>query len=446
MNTKLDNLKVAVVGLGISNLAVVSYLLKQNIKQLAVFDTRLNPALVDELPSGMDLHLGPLNAEALSNFDLIVLSPGLSIYTKEIQEAISHGVKVVGDIELFSSEVKAPVIGITGSNGKSTVTALLGYMANKAGINCAVGANFGNPVFDILNDKCELYVLELSSFELETTYSLHLKAGVILNVSEDHLDRYDGDIEKYADAKKKIFDNCDIVVSNRDDKRTFAKNKSANVTFGLTGNKDYSLIKEDEKTYLAYNGEKLLDTDEMIICGEHNALNALAVMALADAIGIDKKVQLEALKTFPGLDHRCQLVKVIDGISFYNDSKATNVASAEVAIKGLSSRFKNRIYLLAGGLGKGQNFTPLKKYLGHEVKMAFCFGKDAKQILDLSSTHTKAVMNLRQALNEAYAMAKPGDAILLSPACASFDQFKGYEERGRIFEDLVSHLDANDHA
>lgn len=440
MNVNLNGKKIAVVGLGISNIAVIGYLLKHDLKRLSVFDTRMNPPYVDELPRGVDLNLGPLSAELLKSFDIIVSSPGISINLPELKEAADSGVQVIGDIELFAFEAKAPVIGITGSNGKSTVTALVASMADCDGRKVAVGANFGVAVFDILSDKAELYVLELSSFELETTSSLQLAAGTILNVSEDHLDRYNGDIELYAKAKQRIFKHCCRIVVNRDDKRTIPADGRFWASFGVD-NSDYGREVTPEGVFLTKRGRRVFNCRELVICGSHNELNALAAMALADAVGISEKAQLEALRTFQGLEHRCQLVRVLGGVSFYNDSKATNVASAQAAIEGLCDRHPNGIILLAGGLGKGQDFSPLKQYLGSEVKKIFCFGRDADKLLALDPKYTQGVLNLRQALNEAFEYAKPGQAILLSPACASFDQFKGYEERGRIFVNLVTHLE-----
>lgn len=440
MNTNLNGMKVAVVGLGISNIAVIGYLLKHDLKRLSVFDTRMNPPYVDEIPRGVDLNLGPLNTEELLKFDLIVCSPGLSIHLPELEAAAQAGVRIIGDIELFAFEAKAPVIGITGSNGKSTVTALVASMADCDGLKVAVGANFGVAVFDILSSKVELYVLELSSFELETTYSLKLQAGTILNVSEDHLDRYRGDIELYARAKQQIFKNCSHIVVNRDDGRTIPEDGKYFASFGLN-NQDYGREVTPEGTFLTKNGRRVFNCRDLVICGTHNELNALAAMALADAAGISEKAQLEALRTFQGLEHRCQLVRVLDGVSFYNDSKATNVASAQAAIEGLCDRHPAGIILLAGGLGKGQDFSPLKQYLGSEVKKIFCFGRDADKLLALDPNYTQSALNLRQALNAAFECAEPGQAILLSPACASFDQFKGYEERGRIFVNLVMHLE-----
>ena len=420
---RIQGKKIAVIGLGISNVSVVTYLLKHDIKQLSIFDTRNNPPYAEEVPSGVDLKLGPLDPEVLARYDMLVVSPGLSIKLPAIKAAQEAGVEIVGDIELFASEVngKARVVGITGSNGKSTVTALVGFMLEKAGVSAAIGANFGHAVFDILSPRIDTYVLELSSFELETTSSLHLDAGVILNVSEDHLDRYDGDLEQYAEAKRRIFKCCDKIVVNRDDARTYpqdpAEKERIFASFGLD-NQEYGREVGANTAYLCVNGQRVLDVRDLTICGSHNELNALAAMALADALGIPRDVQIQALKTFTGLEHRCQLVRILDSISFYNDSKATNVASAEAAINGLAPRYPQGIILLAGGIGKGQDFTPLKRFIG------------------------VGVLNMRQAIRMAFAEAQNGQAILLSPACSSFDQFKGFDERGRVFVNLVNNLNS----
>ncbi|MGN0915136.1 MAG: UDP-N-acetylmuramoyl-L-alanine--D-glutamate ligase [Succinivibrio sp.] len=442
MNSELNGKRIAVIGLGLSNISVIRYLIKHDLKKITVYDTRQNPPRVGDLPGGMDLHLGPLNKEELLDFDMAVIGPGISIYQEEIAYIIDHGVEVVGDIELFAREAKAPVIGITGSNGKSTVTSLVSYMADEAGIKVAMGANIGIPVFDILSDDVELYVLELSSFELETTRSLKLASATILNVSEDHLDRYHGSIEEYAAAKKRIFKNCKTVVVNRDDKLTYPDGDLGSYKVLSFGRDycEYGLEKTIFATYLTVNHERVLNVDQMRIYGEHNYLNALAAIALTDAVGISRRAQIEALRLFCGLQHRCQLVKKLNDVSYYNDSKATNVASAEAAIAGLKDLHRQGIILLAGGLGKGQDFTPLKKYLGKEVSAVYCFGKDKKQILDLSDKYCFDTETMEEALNLAKENAKPGQAVLLSPACASFDQFKGFEHRGQVFVDLVSKL------
>ena len=442
MNTALNGKKIAVVGLGVSNLSCIRYLLRHDLKKITIFDTRQQPPRLSELPSGIEVRLGELSSEVLSGYDMIVLAPGVSAYREEIVTAEKNGVEIVGDVELFAREVKAPVIGVTGSNGKSTVTALTTVMAQCAGLKTVAGANFGIPVFDILDPITDLYVLELSSFELETTKSLKLKAATILNVSEDHLDRYNGDIEQYARAKQRIFMNADGAVVNRADTRTVPFNDIKSVSFGTDAISYGRVVENGGETFLSVQGEKVLNVRDMKICGVHNELNALACMALCDVanIGISREAQLQALKTFEGLPHRCQLVADIKGVSFYNDSKATNVGSAQAAIEGLSSRHGNGIILLAGGLGKGQDFSPLKQYLGKEVTKVYCFGKDKDKLLALDSERCIDVPDMAEALKQARNSATFGQAVLLSPACASFDQFKGFEDRGEQFVAMVQSM------
>lgn len=447
MNANLNGLKIAVIGIGISNIATIGYLLKHDLKQLSIFDTRLNPPHIEEMPHGLDIKLGPLNGDILSQYDMLVISPGISLKTEEIAYAIEKGVEVVGDIELFAREINlnykdVKIIGITGSNGKSTVTALVGHILNMAGFKVVIGANFGNAVFDILSDDIEVYVLELSSFELETTQSLHLTACTILNISEDHLDRYDGDISLYKKAKERIFLNCNYVVVNREDKETYPNDKSKiKASFGFS-NENYGTEHISKGHFLTVNQKEYFNTDLLTIFGKHNELNALASIALAKSLNIDDEIIKEALASFVGLDHRCQKVRTLDGIDFFNDSKATNVASTIAAIEGLANKYKNGIYLLVGGIGKGQDFSPLKKYLNKEVKHIYCYGRDAVLFKALSEDKCTQLLNLKMALNNAFEKAPIGSAILLSPSCSSFDQFTGYEERGRIFANMVNNLES----
>lgn len=442
MNPALNGKKIAVVGLGVSNLSAVRYLLRHDLSKITIFDTRQQPPRLSELPTGIEVRLGALSQKVLSSYDMIVLGPGISVFNEEIVTAAAHGVEVVGDIELFAREVKAPVIGITGSNGKSTVTALTTLMAQCAGKRAIAAANFGIPVFDVLNDETDLYVLELSSFELETTDSLRLKSATILNVSEDHLDRYHGSIDEYAKAKQRIFKNAQAAVINRADPRTVPYRELPHATFGTDGIGYGRIVENGGEVFLGVGGQKILNVRELKICGLHNELNALASMALCDLadVGIDREAQIKALRSFRGLPHRCHLVVEIDGVTYYNDSKATNVASAQAAIEGLSGRHKEGIFLLAGGLGKGQDFSPLKQYIGKEVKKIFCFGKDAQKLLDLDSERCVRVADMHEGLLQAKAQAHQGQAVLLSPACASFDQFKGFEDRGEKFVSMCDEL------
>ncbi|MCR5537304.1 MAG: UDP-N-acetylmuramoyl-L-alanine--D-glutamate ligase [Succinivibrio sp.] len=433
MDKSIENKQVAVIGLGVSNRALIGYVKANSPKRLVLFDTRTGQKTDDPLFEGLEVKLGPLSESELKGFDLVVISPGISIFEPTIAALRQDGVEVVGDIELFARVCQGKVVGITGSNGKSTVTALMGEIARQAGLKVAVGANFGVPVFELLNPEIELYVLELSSFELETCPSLKLTAATCLNVSEDHLDRYHGDIEEYASYKQKIYEHAAYCLYNHDDERTRPHLTSGVCeSFGFEG-ATYALENEGGRLYLCRRGERFIAADELKIYGVHNALNALVCLALSTALGIADAAILAAFRSFTGLAHRCNLVTDIDGVSYYNDSKATNVASTEAALKGLGPVHPEGILLLAGGLGKGQDFSPLKAYLGREVKNILVFGKDADRIMAIDAQRCILVKDMFEALAKAQSLAHRGMAILLSPACASFDQFKGFEDRGAQF-------------
>ncbi len=429
-----------VVGLGKSNLAVVNYLLNKQIVPIVV-DTRDNPPLLKDLPSGVDFRSGSLDsfAELFLNASCLITGPGIALANKPIADAIAKGVEVIGDIELFVRAARAPIVAITGANGKSTVTTLVGLMGNASGIKTSIGGNIGIPALDLLRDPAQLYVLELSSFQLETTKSLRASAATILNITEDHMDRYDFDIEKYAAAKHIIYNNAQGIVFNQDDFRTYPPKDCSNaVSFGNEGC-DYSLRLIDGSIWLCKQDRAVLDTSKMKIIGRHNYLNALAAMALSDMVGISEDAQIRVLESFTGLEHRCQLVDEIDGVRYYNDSKATNVGSTLAAVDGLSAVVSGDIYLLAGGIGKGQNFAPVGALLGKQVKKMFCFGRDAKVLLDLGS-EAIAAKDMQDALQQASDCAVAGDVILLAPACASMDMFKNFEARGDAFVAMVRDL------
>jgi UDP-N-acetylmuramoylalanine--D-glutamate ligase len=431
-----------VVGLGKSNLSVVQYLLSKGTVPVVV-DTREKPALLEKLPENVEFRSGSLDsfADLFAEAAMLITGPGIAVSSPSIASAADRGVEVVGDIELFVREAQAPVVAITGANGKSTVTTLVGLMGNEAGIKTAVGGNIGIPALDLLADPADLYVLELSSFQLETTKSLKAEACTILNITEDHMDRYDFDIEKYAAAKRIIYNNAKAIVFNRDDRRTFPSgNCEKTVSFGVDS-RDYGIVESEDGTWLAKNGRKVLDVTQMKIVGRHNQLNALAAMALSDLAGIPESAQVSVLRKFSGLAHRCQFVSEINGVRYYNDSKATNVGSTIAAVDGLSAAVSGDIYLLAGGIGKGQNFEPVGQLLGRNVKKMFCFGRDAPILLKLGSAAEPAV-DLEDALRKAFSEARSGDAVLLAPACASMDMFKNFEERGDVFTALVKKLEA----
>ncbi|MCS0446452.1 UDP-N-acetylmuramoyl-L-alanine--D-glutamate ligase [Vibrio diabolicus] len=424
---------VVVVGLGITGLSVVKHL-RKNQPQLVVkvIDTRVNPPGAERLPEGVQLHSGGWNTDWLSDADLIVINPGIALATSEIQAVLAKGTAVVGDIELFAWAVQKPVIAITGSNGKSTVTDLTGVMAKAAGLDVGVGGNIGVPALDLLEHDADLYVLELSSFQLETTSSLKLKAAAFLNLSEDHMDRYQG-MSDYRQAKLRIFDHADLAVVNRDDKETFPDAEVPLVTFG-SDNQDFGLEVDGNRTWLLDHGQRVVASDELKLVGKHNLSNALVALALLKAADVNYHNALNALKNYTGLTHRCQVVADNQGVKWVNDSKATNIASTMAALSGLESTGK--LYLLVGGVGKGADFSPLKPIFATLNLQLCCFGADGDDFMPL---HESAIRfdTMEDVIQQVSSQLKPGDMVMLSPACASFDQFDNFMARGDAFAALV---------
>ncbi|NVC48871.1 UDP-N-acetylmuramoyl-L-alanine--D-glutamate ligase [Vibrio diabolicus] len=424
---------VVVIGLGITGLSVVKHL-RKNQPQLVVkvIDTRVNPPGVERLPEDVQLHSGGWNTDWLSDADLIVTNPGIALATPEIQAVLAKGTTVVGDIELFAWAVQKPVIAITGSNGKSTVTDLTGVMAKAAGLEVGVGGNIGVPALDLLEHDADLYVLELSSFQLETTSSLKLKAAAFLNLSEDHMDRYQG-MSDYRQAKLRIFDHADLAVVNRDDKETFPDAEMPLVTFG-SDNQDFGLEVDGNRTWLLDHGQRVIASDELKLVGKHNLSNALVALALLKAADVDYHNALNALKNYTGLTHRCQVVADNQGVKWVNDSKATNIASTMAALSGLESTGK--LYLLVGGVGKGADFSPLKPIFATLNLQLCCFGADGDDFMPL---HESAIRldTMEDVIQQVSSQLKPGDMVMLSPACASFDQFDNFMARGDAFAALA---------
>ena len=433
-----------VIGLGKTGYSVVAFFAKKGMPVVAM-DTREEPPFAqnirDEFPD-VKLILGGLNEKVLCNATQIILSPGLPLSTPEIQAAVTSGVKVVGDIQIFADYAKAPVIAITGSNAKSTVTTLVGEMAKEANVRVAVGGNLGTPALDLIEESVELYVMELSSFQLETTPSLMAQVATVLNVSPDHLDRYENYLG-YHQAKHKIFNGCQAVVVNRDDPLSAPMIKAGipHVSFGLSKPdlNQFGVLDNNSKQYLAKFNEPLLNVSELKIKGSHNRSNALSALALGEAVGLDMKAMLEALKNFTGLDHRCQWVGKFDGVDYFNDSKGTNVGASIAAMEGLGPDTKGEVVLMAGGVGKGADFSLLKPAVKQYVKTLVLYGEDRELLANTleGDASVKMADSFDDAFKLAKQSAKSGDAILLSPACASFDMFKSFEHRGEMFKKLV---------
>ena len=464
MSTSCSGQRVLVIGLGKSGAASARYLARAGAS-LVLTDSRAAPGGIDEVraavPQG-EFHLGGFAApQPWSQFAFAVVSPGVPLDEPFIVALRQARVEILGDVELFARAAAAPVIGITGSNGKSTVTTLVGEMAVAAGLRAGVGGNLGTPALDLLDAQAQLYVLELSSFQLETTETLKLAAATILNVSPDHLDRH-GSVERYTAAKARIYAHAQTAVVNRDDRATHTGAHLARniVSFGLDqpAPGHYGLIEQGGETWLAAppQGEAqagaqagarqqasssrippspLLPLSALKIQGLHNAANALAALALADAAGIAREGSLRALRQFKGLPHRCEWVAEVGGVTWINDSKGTNVGASLAALQGLSGP----LVWLGGGQGKGQDFTALRGPLKDKARAAILFGTDAARIeRDLGGAlPVKRVPDLAAAVDEARKLAQAGDRVLLSPACASLDQFRNYEERGARFAALA---------
>ena len=430
--------KVVIIGLGITGLSCVDFFLAQGVTP-RVMDTRVSPPGLDKLPEAVERYVGGINSDWLMASDLIIASPGIALAHPALSEAADAGIEIVGDIELFCREAQAPIVAITGSNGKSTVTTLVGEMARAAGWQVGVGGNIGLPALTLLKSPAQLYVLELSSFQLETTYSLKAAAATILNVTEDHMDRYPLGMQQYRAAKLRIYENASVCVVNADDGMTMpVRGVDARcVSFGINLG-DYHLTQQQGSTWLRAQGEKVLNTDEMTLVGQHNFTNALAALALADAVHIPRASSLKALTTFTGLPHRFQLVHEANGVRWINDSKATNVGSTEAALNGL--QVKGTLWLLLGGDGKAADFSSLTPYLQGDSVQLFCFGRDGDALAALRPEIATRTETMQQAMALIAPQVKAGDMVLLSPACASLDQFRNFEQRGDQFAQLAKEL------
>jgi UDP-N-acetylmuramoylalanine--D-glutamate ligase len=458
MKLELKNKRVLVLGLGETGLSALRWLEAQGAILYAA-DSRDNPPNLDSLIRSMPhltVYTGQFKQAVLLDAELIVISPGVPLSDPAVKAAIEQGIPVVGDVELFAQNrlKNTKVIGITGSNGKTTVTTLVGEICKQAGLKTIVAGNIGLPVLDaLLMEIPDIYVLELSSFQLETTSSLILDAATVLNVTEDHMDRY-ATFEDYANAKARILARAKTVILNRDDALTLAMNIENSATrnaftFGLNTAptaKDFGLTINDGIQFLAAGQRKLCKASELKITGQHNLANALAATALCSAVGIENEAIIATLRNFKGLPHRVEWVANIDNVDFYDDSKGTNVGATCAAITGMiKNDMPQKVVLIAGGDGKGQDFTPLASAVQSNCRAVVLFGRDAKlieSVLLATDTPIYQALNLPEAVNIAKKIAISGDAILLSPACASFDMFKNYVHRAEVFIDAVKQLEA----
>ena len=462
----LSGKKILVLGLGDTGLSCARWLAARGA-EVSVADSRAAPPQAERLASllpEVPLFTGPFDEARLQAAELLVVSPGVPLSEPAVARAIATGVKAVGDVELFARalhvlnsqraenpEMGAPmqVIAITGSNGKSTVTAMCGDMCRMAGLTTSVAGNIGLPVLDALYEieqgavpAPQVWVLELSSFQLETTRSLNATAATVLNLSEDHMDRY-ADVDAYAAAKARIFSGDGVQVLNRDDPRSMAMALPGRpvVTFGLDGSssgENFGLC-EDE---LCLGEDMLMPLSALLVPGLHNGANALAALALTRTLGQPLEALLRGLAHFEGLPHRVQKIAEIEGVTYYDDSKGTNVGATEAALYGMGSR---RAVVILGGDGKGQDFGPLTAAIEANARAVLLIGRDAPLIeaaLSGSGVEAYHVASLPEAVEQAQRLAHAGDAVLLSPACASFDMFRNYKHRAEVFIEAVKKLAA----
>jgi len=439
-----SKLKV-VVGIGTTGLSVARHL-SQMGERFVMLDTRMQPPCLEQLKAELPevpVALGELAMDSFDGADEVVLSPGLSRQNPAIQAALKSGISVISDIELFARAANAPIVAITGSNGKSTVTTLLGEMCVTAGVAAGVGGNLGVPALALLDEATELYVLELSSFQLESVYGLNAEVATVLNISPDHMDRYNSLLD-YHQAKHRIFNGARQVVVNREDKLSvpLVSGTVKQWSFGLDKPDfgGFGLLDQDGEPWLSYQFERLMPEAELGIKGRHNTRNALAALALGSAIELPMADMLAVLRQFSGLPHRCQTVKNLAGVTYINDSKATNVGATLAAIRGLAG--ENNLVLIAGGQGKGQDFSPLANAMTGQVKQLVLLGEDAVVIDDAVGGRVPTVFatSLQSAVEAAQQVVEAGDVVLLSPACASFDMFSSFEDRGEQFAKVVGGL------
>jgi UDP-N-acetylmuramoylalanine--D-glutamate ligase len=435
-----------VVGLGKTGLSMARHLRAQGV-EIAVTDSRMEPPglqrLHEELPS-VRAFVGGFPSQPFQRAGRLAVSPGVDLQHPLIKAAMDRGIEVIGDIELFARARKRPVVAVTGTNGKSTVTSLVGAMAEQAGRRVAVGGNLGTPALGLLGTGTrvpDFYVLELSSFQLELTRSLNAEIAALLNVSADHMDRHQT-MENYIAIKERVFLGSGVAVFNPAEQamRYMDIGQRQAHRFMMTPPQpgDFGVRRNNDKDWIARGGQALIAADELSLPGRHNLANALAALAIGEAIGLGLQPMLETLRSFPGLAHRTQLVASFAGIRWINDSKGTNVGATVAAVAGLDGPH----ILILGGDGKGQDFRPLAKALKGKVRNIVLMGRDAKTIAnDLQGTVPKVtVPGMAEAVLEARRMARRGDTVLLSPACASQDQYRDYRQRGDDFAARVKAL------
>jgi len=435
--------ETVIVGLGETGLSVAKYFHSQR-RPFVIVDSRSNPPQLHTFKKQFPevaVNLGEFSNESFKFAKELIVSPGVDVGNSYIQSAIRFGANCNGDIELFAISTQKPIVAITGSNGKSTVTSLVAQMAISSNVRAYAGGNLSPPALELLKyEDAQLFVLELSSFQLETTCSLKSQVSAVLNISPDHLDRH-GNVESYTRIKEKIYEGAKFSVVNRNDPFVSSMKTSGEVIkFGLDKPVDgeFGLIQNSDEIFLAKGSEQLLVTRKLAIYGESGILNSLAALAIGEALGLPMGKMLETLTKFKGLPHRFYLVRKLRGVSWFNDSKGTNIGATISSLQSL----KNNIILLAGGVFKGGDLDLLKSAVSEHVKHVILFGQDAnvfKKALD-GAAEIQTAKSMHDAVCIANKISKEGDNVLLSPACASFDMYENYIERGKDFESCIKAL------
>ncbi len=435
-----------IIGLGQTGLSCARFLVQQGYA-VAIMDTREQPPLLSivqqELPDLL-VNTGGLISEWMLKSDTSVLSPGVDPRLPEIKAARDAGIEIIGDIELFARHANASIIAITGSNGKSTVTTMIAEMAVTAGKQVQVGGNLGTPALELIIEPApDFYILELSSFQLETVASLDATVSIVLNISPDHLDRYDSE-QQYQDAKANIYNGSGAMVINRDDVLVSSWAITSRDQIGFTLDQpvdnDFGLIRQNGNDWLAQGSHPLLAVEDLYVVGKHNVSNTLAALAIGSAMALAMPAMLTAIQSYRGLPHRCYLVTEYQGVRWIDDSKATNIGACLAAIEGLAD--SGNIILIAGGVAKDQDFSALTEALSKHVKVIILFGQDAELIAQVVPDNVQRIdaSDMDDAVAKAQQLASKGDSVLLSPACASFDMFTSYIERGEHFTQAVKEL------
>ncbi|QIQ41813.1 MAG: UDP-N-acetylmuramoyl-L-alanine--D-glutamate ligase [Buchnera aphidicola (Microlophium carnosum)] len=430
--------KILILGMGLTGISCLNFFLKKGIRP-KIIDESKYPIHLIQIPKNIEYSLGSLEHTWILESDLIIISPGISSFRPILIKARLLGIEIISDIELFAREVTSPVISITGTNGKSTVATMIAKIAKNAGYKISLGGNIGFPVLKMLDKQSDLYIIELSSFQLENTFTLKSKIAVILNISEDHINRYPQGFQQYKKTKTSIYSQAEICIINSKDKlNNTIHNKGQNwISFG-TKKSDYYISSKNNDTILCYKNNKILNTNEILLSGNHNYNNILVSIAISDAMKFSRNDSINTLKNFSNLPHRCQIITSKKGIDWINDSKSTNVNSTKAALNSIKTT--GTIRLLLGGDSKSANFNMLKIYF-HKLKIKiYCFGKDGIKLSKICRKKSIYVKDLKRAMILIAKQVKSGDTVLLSPGCSSLDQFSNFEERGDLFIRLTKKI------